>query len=79
MMAIANIFEALTARDHPYKKGKTLSEAIRIMSTMRNDQHIDAELFDLFLRSGVYLEYAYRHMTPEQIDAVDIEPYLTAS
>lgn len=79
MMAIADIFEALTARDRPYKKGKTLSEAIRIMSTMRNDQHIDAELFDLFLRSAVYLEYAYRHMTPEQIDAVDIEPYLTAS
>lgn len=49
------------------------------MSSMRNEQHIDAELFDLFLRSGVYLEYAYRYMSPEQIDAVDIESYLTAS
>lgn len=79
MMAIADIFEALTARDRPYKKGKTLSESIRIMSFMKKDRHIDPELFDLFLRSGVYLEYAYRYMTPEQIDAVDIEPYLTAN
>ena len=79
MMAIADIFEALTARDRPYKKGKTLSEAIKIMGFMKKDQHIDPELFELFLRSGVYLEYAYRYMTPEQIDAVDIEPYLSAS
>ena len=69
MMAIADIFEALTAVDRPYKKGKTLSEAIRIMSFMKKDQHIDPELFDLFLRSGVYREYAERFMKPEQIDS----------
>jgi hypothetical protein len=76
MMAIADIFEALTAVDRPYKKGKTLSESIRIMSFMKKDQHIDPELFDLFLRSGVYREYAERFMKPEQIDPVDIEQYL---
>jgi HD-GYP domain-containing protein (c-di-GMP phosphodiesterase class II) len=71
MMAIADIFEALTAVDRPYKQGKTLSEAIRIMSLMKKEQHIDPDLFDLFLRSGVYREYAMRFMRPEQIDAVE--------
>lgn len=77
MMAIADIFEALTAVDRPYKKGKTLSEAIKIMSFMKKDQHLDPELFDLFLRSGIYRDYARRFMKPEQIDEVNIEPYLT--
>jgi HD-GYP domain-containing protein (c-di-GMP phosphodiesterase class II) len=77
MMAIADIFEALTAVDRPYKKGKTLSEAIRIMGFMQQDQHIDSELFALFLRSGVYLEYAERYMQPELIDPVDIQAYLS--
>jgi len=76
MMAIADIFEALTAVDRPYKKGKTLSEAIRIMSFMKKDHHIDPELFDLFLRSGVYREYAEQYMKPEQIDSVDLAAYL---
>jgi HD-GYP domain-containing protein (c-di-GMP phosphodiesterase class II) len=76
MMAIADIFEALTAADRPYKKGKTLSEALKIMSFMRKDQHIDAELFELFLRSGVYKEYAQSFMVPEQIDEVNIDDYL---
>lgn len=76
MMAIADIFEALTAVDRPYKKGKTLSEAIKIMSFMRKDQHIDAELFALFLRSGVYRDYAERYMPKALIDEVDIAAYL---
>lgn len=76
IMAIADIFEALTASDRPYKKAKTLSESIRILSFFKKDQHIDPDLFDLFLTSGVYLEYAERFLAPEQIDAVDIEQYL---
>ncbi|NES11251.1 HD domain-containing protein [Pseudomonas laurentiana] len=76
MMAIADIFEALTAVDRPYKQGKTLSEAIRIMGFMRKDQHIDAELFSLFLRSGTYRTYAERYMPPALIDEVDIAAYL---
>jgi HD-GYP domain-containing protein (c-di-GMP phosphodiesterase class II) len=76
MMVIADIFEALTASDRPYKKAKTLNESIRILSFMRNDKHIDAELFELFLRSGVYLEYAKKFLAAEQIDEVNIEDYL---
>ncbi|MDP3538509.1 MAG: HD domain-containing phosphohydrolase [Azonexus sp.] len=75
MMAIADIFEALTAVDRPYKKGKTLSEALRIMAMMRNDAHIDPELFDLFLHAGIWREYAERFMRPEQIDAVDVSDF----
>ncbi len=77
MMVIADIFEALTASDRPYKKSKTLSESIRILSFMRNDKHIDADLFDLFLRSGVYLQYANKFLSAEQIDEVNIEDYLS--
>ncbi|MFM7532005.1 MAG: HD domain-containing phosphohydrolase [Rubrivivax sp.] len=73
MMAIADVFEALTAVDRPYKKGKTLSQAIGIMGHMRRDAHIDPALFELFLRSGVYRAYAERFLKPEQIDEVDIE------
>lgn len=76
MMAISDIFEALTAIDRPYKKGKKLSEAISIMATMKKAQHIDAELFDIFLRAGVYREYAERFMRPEQIDEIDIEAFV---
>jgi len=76
MMAIADIFEALTAFDRPYKKGKTLTEALRIMSFMCKDNHIDPDQFELFLRSGVYQEYAEQYMRPEQVDAVNIEDYL---
>ncbi|CCQ74849.1 HD domain-containing phosphohydrolase [Magnetospira sp. QH-2] len=78
IMAIADIFEALTATDRPYKAPKTLSEAIRILSFFKKDQHIDGDLFDLFLSSGVYKEYASEFMTPEQIDEVDISQYLSA-
>lgn len=76
MMAIADIFEALTASDRPYKKAKKLSESIRIMNFFKKDHHIDPELFELFLRSGVYLEYAREYLEPEQIDEVGIESYL---
>jgi HD-GYP domain-containing protein (c-di-GMP phosphodiesterase class II) len=76
IMAIADIFEALTAADRPYKKAKTLSESIKIMFFFKKDQHIDPDLFDLFLTSGVYLDYAKKFLQPEQIDAVDIAQYL---
>ena len=76
IMAIADIFEALTATDRPYKAIKTLSECVTILAAFRNRGHIDAELFELFLTSGVYLRYAERYLQPEQIDAVDISQYL---
>lgn len=76
MMAIADIFEALTAADRPYKKAKTLSESIGIMSRAAAQQQIDPELFELFLKSGVYMQYGQRFMHEEQLDAVDIDRYV---
>jgi len=76
IMAIADIFEALTASDRPYKQAKTLSEALRIMYTMKKENHIDADLFDLFVRSGVYLDYAKSYLQESQIDEVDKESLL---
>ena len=76
MMAIADIFEALTAVDRPYKKGKTLTESLNIMAGMCRGAHVDAELFGLFVRSGIPQAYAARHLKPEQIDPVDTEAIL---
>jgi HD-GYP domain-containing protein (c-di-GMP phosphodiesterase class II) len=71
IMAIADVFEALTAQDRPYKKGKSLSEAMRIMGFMKRDNHIDAEVFNLFVSSGVYREYGERFLPADLIDDVD--------
>ena len=76
IMAIADIFEALTAADRPYKKGKTLSEALDIMGHMKQTDHIDPDLFDLFLQSGVYLRFAEKYVAPDHIDVVDINAYV---
>ncbi|WP_236782909.1 HD domain-containing phosphohydrolase [Aliivibrio fischeri] len=77
MMAIADIFEALTSHDRPYKKAKTLTESLKIMHFMVKDQHIDSDLFDLFLTSGLYKKYADTYLKPEQCDDVDIEKFLS--
>ena len=77
IMAIADIFEALTASDRPYKKAKTVSESLRIMGFMNKDNHIDPELFELFLKSGVWKEYAEKYLEPYQLDDIDIGAYLT--
>lgn len=76
VMAIADIFEALTAADRPYKPAKKLSESIKIMGFMVKDNHIDPDLFKLFLSSGVYKEYAEKFLKPEQIDEVNLASYL---
>ncbi len=76
IMAIADIFEALTAADRPYKAPKKLSDSVKIMSFMKKDAHIDDELFQLFLTSGVYKDYAERFLLPEQLDDVDISQYM---
>ncbi|NOZ03024.1 MAG: GAF domain-containing protein [FCB group bacterium] len=72
IMAIADIFEALTARDRPYKKGKTLSQAMRILGFMKNDAHIDPDLFEVFVKEKIYLKYAQENLDPKQIDEVQI-------
>ena len=70
-MGIADIFEALTAKDRPYKKGKTLSESLEILGKMKLNNHVDPDLFDIFVRKKVYLRYAETFLDPEQIDPVD--------
>jgi len=70
-MGIADIFEALTAPDRPYKTGKTLSEALRILGKMKLDRHIDPDLFDIFVGEKIYMDYARKYLAPEQIDTVD--------
>lgn len=76
VMAIADIFEALTAADRPYKAPKTLSESVKILVFMARDNHIDGQLLQLFLSSGVYRQYAERFLRPEQIDEVDVGYWL---
>ena len=76
IMAIADVFESLTASDRPYKKANTLSQALRILSFMRNDGEIDPDLFAIFVKNEIYLEYAKKHLPKEQIDQVDKNEYL---
>ena len=71
-MGIADIFEALTAKDRPYKKGKTLSESLDILGKMKLGQHVDPDLFDIFIWEKVYEEYAQKFLDPSQIDEVDV-------
>lgn len=72
VMGIADIFEALTAKDRPYKKGKTLTESLTILGRFKLGGHIDPDLFDVFIREKVYLDYAEQFLAPEQIDEVDL-------
>ena len=72
VMGIADIFEALTAKDRPYKKGKTLTESLHILGKFKLDGHIDPDLFEVFLQKKVYLKYAEVFLDPEQIDDVDV-------
>jgi hypothetical protein len=71
VMGIADIFEALTAKDRPYKQGMKLSQAMAIMDKFRTSGHIDPDLFDVFVREGVYQRYAQQYLDPWQIDEVN--------
>ena len=68
IMAIADVFEALTSKDRPYKEPMKLSKAVKIMEFMKQDKHIDGDIYDLFLESRLLYEYAKKQMAPEQID-----------
>jgi HD-GYP domain-containing protein (c-di-GMP phosphodiesterase class II) len=70
-MALADVFEALTATDRPYKAPKTLSESVAIMARMVSEGHLDPDLFELFLRTGIYRQYARRFLDAAQVDDVD--------
>jgi len=71
MMGVADIFEALTASDRPYKTGKKLSECLFILGKMKEDNHIDPDIFDVFVKEKVYLQYAKEFLSDDQIDEVD--------
>ena len=75
IMAVADVFEALTASDRPYKKAKPVSVAIDILHKMALDNHLDMESFELFVREKVYLQYAEMFLPGEQIDEVDGQKY----
>ena len=72
IICLADVFEALTARDRPYKPGKPLSEVLNILGRMVRDQQLDPDLFDVFVRNGIWLDYARQYLQPEQMDAVDL-------
>jgi HD-GYP domain-containing protein (c-di-GMP phosphodiesterase class II) len=76
ILAVADVFEALTASDRPYKKAKPVSVAVDILHKMVLDNHIDKDCFELFIRDKVYMEYAEKFLPPEQMDEVDTEKYL---
>jgi HD-GYP domain-containing protein (c-di-GMP phosphodiesterase class II) len=76
MMAIADIFEALTARERPYKPPMKLSMALGIMKRMKEDNHIDPDLYDLFVRARVWEKYADMTLLEEQKDVSEISAYL---
>ncbi len=71
IMGIADIFEALTAKDRPYKPGKTLSESLEILGKFKLNGHIDPDLFDVFVREKVYLKYAEQFLDLAQFDTVN--------
>jgi HD-GYP domain-containing protein (c-di-GMP phosphodiesterase class II) len=71
-MGIADIFEALTAKDRPYKKGKTLTESLTILGKFKQNGHVDPDLFDVFMWEKVYEKYAAQFLDPDQIDEVDV-------
>jgi len=76
IMAIADVYEALTARDRPYKTPKKLSQVLSIMRDMKNSGHLDPDLYELFIKSGVYMEYAKEYIAEDQIDYINPEEYL---
>ncbi len=76
ILALADVFEALTAADRPYKTAKTLTESLSILKKMVIDDHLDKDVYNLFLTTGCYLDYAHEHLSIEQITAIDIEDYL---
>jgi len=76
IMAIADIFEALSSSDRPYKKPKPLSEVLEIMTKKVKEGDLDKDLFELFLQSGIYMQYAKKHLKPSQIDIDNPQVFL---
>lgn len=71
MVAIADVFEALTAKDRPYKQAMSLSQSLSILGQMKLDGHVDPDLFDVFMDDKIYLKYARQHLDPTQLEDID--------
>jgi HD-GYP domain-containing protein (c-di-GMP phosphodiesterase class II)/HAMP domain-containing protein len=68
ILGLADVFEALTARDRPYKPGMPLRQVLEILDDMCKEGHVDPDLFEMFVRERVHLRYAVAYLDPEQID-----------
>ena len=79
IMTIADMFEALTARDRPYKKGKKLSDCLKIMGFMKTQGHIDPDIFEIFIKQRVYMDYAKEFLDQDQIDEALIPGYAASA
>jgi response regulator RpfG family c-di-GMP phosphodiesterase len=75
IIALADVFEALTAKDRPYKKGKTISEAMKILIRMVEEKHLDPDLFRFFVKEAIHLDYAREELSPDQIDEIDLKEF----
>ena len=73
MIAIADVFEALTASDRPYKKAMPLSQSLKILGQMKLDNHVDADLFDVFINEKIYLQYAEKYLNKDKIDDINFD------
>lgn len=76
IMMLADIFEALTSVDRPYKAPKKLSETLRILQAMKNKQLLDSEIYTVFIKKQIFMQYARKYLAPEQIDDININDYL---
>lgn len=76
IIMLADIFEALTSVDRPYKAPKKLSETLRILQAMKNKQQLDAEIYHIFITKRIFMQYAEQYLKPEQIDQININDYL---
>jgi len=76
IIAFADVFEALTASDRPYKSSKTISESVRILHNMVKKEHLDKNIFEIFLKKGIYKEYAKKYLNKEQIDEINLDEFI---
>ena len=76
IIAFADVFEALTASDRPYKSSKTISESVKILHNMVKKEHLDKNIFEIFLKKGIYKEYAKKYLNKEQIDEINLDEFI---
>jgi HD-GYP domain-containing protein (c-di-GMP phosphodiesterase class II) len=76
ILALADVFEALTASDRPYREGNTLSQALKILGFMVKDNQLDPDIYDLFVNEKIYIDYAERELFPSQIDETESQEAL---